>query len=893
MKTNNKCHSSVQKFYFLATPDPKKLFIIMVLVAVLFFQPILISKSFGKEGEKGNIRFYVVSSYKNFDDADKLVKTLKAKGYDPFGKTVNIPNKGDWRRVYVKDYKNKKEALSAGKKLREKDVLKDFFLLTKTEPKNKKTALPTKKNKKDNRITPTPEVLAKKNSLDARAKTKQNVNLTKAKKKEDPQPIDEIVFTVTKKIEYDLRTTKEKIDFTVTKEKKDVFSTKEKTGPPNSGEIKPPLKIIKDKLDKGLDMDKKPYDIAMIDFSAERYEEALIKFQDIAKTVKNEAVMRRIADCYYFLGEKGNKRYFAKAIDQFTNIIRDYPGSKKDNAKAIYKLAQSYIRTELYSSALVNFKSLSTEYPETVYFPISVFMMGKMYYKMGNFKGAIIHFKDYIAKFPDGQHVRVAYFGVGDSYFQLRQFYDANLWYGNALKRWPILEDVPEDTSLNLGTHFFQVKKYEEAQRVLFVYLNLFPGNKNGRTALYNIAKSFEKMGKLPSALKTFSLIVGRYPESQEARQSAVIMANIGAKHPKIKLPEYILAGMDNYKNPIEAYDKLSGKLFDLDWEEEVVFRKGWAHAKMKKYGKAFDTFNLQLKKFPYGKNRTAGEKHLVLSANGLINDFYSKKDYLAVSEVYFNSDRKVLFENGDFDMLFKIGNSLQIIGLYGQAAGFFDEMVKVFKKDKRVNKLLFALAKIDYNQSAYESARNRLKKLLDRPLGLDKKRVMNAKELLGDVCYKEGLFKEAVGFYLEVLAPQKGVEDSSVIRKKYADSLSGMGLYSAAYVNYKRVLKDCGEAGNKCLTPVIKGSYAGLGDCLYNEGKYQKAITMYEKSLNSSSEGQKDLWAIFNIGRGYANLGNKPMADKSFSALKEESGNEFWSRMKNYYPVDKAGKEI
>jgi hypothetical protein len=47
----------------------------------------------------------------------------------------------------------------------------------------------------------------------------------------------------------------------------------------------------------------------MSDFTSGRYEDALSKFKEIIKTEKNEAVMRRIADCYYFLGEKGDKRH--------------------------------------------------------------------------------------------------------------------------------------------------------------------------------------------------------------------------------------------------------------------------------------------------------------------------------------------------------------------------------------------------------------------------------------------------------------------------------------------------------------------------------------------------------------------------------------------------------
>lgn len=884
MKSNKSNHSTARKFNFQTRSVHVRLIILLALASLLVSLSGLASKSFAKNAEENNRRFYVVSSHKNFEDADALVEKLKTQGYDPFRKTINIPNKGDWHRVYVNHYASKKEAVLAGKKLREKGILKGFFLMLKTVPGDKKVILSNKKNKENNNKTPTSQILAKKKISDVSPITKQKANFPSKQKKVDPSTTDEIVFTVTKKGEYNL---------TVTKEKTDLPSTKEKIAPPNAVEIKPALKIIKDKPDKGLNMDKKPYEVAMIDFSAERYEDALSKFKEIIKTDKNEVVLRRMADCYYFLAEKGDTWYFSEAIHQYGNIVRNYPDSKRENAQAIYRLAQSSTRISLYSKALMEFKNLSLKYPESIYFPVSIFMMGKMNYKIGNFKQAIINFKEYIKKFPDGKHVRLSYFGVGDSYFQMRQFYDADLWYGNALKKWPVLEDVPQDTISNLGTHYFQAGKYNDALEVFLVYLNLFSEDKNYRNSLYKIAISFERMGQLPNALKMLSRVVELYPGTQEALKSAIIMANIGVKDSKIKLPIYIFSGMDYYMNPIETYDKMMGKLYDLDWEEEVLFRKGWALIKMKKYGEAFVNFNIQLTRFPNGKHRKEGEKHFLMSVDGLIEDFYSKNDYLAVSELYFNSDRKILFGNDNFDMLFKIGSSLKKIGLSGQATALFDEMVKVFKEDKRINDLLLAMAKMDYDKSFYKSARKRLEHLLGKPSDLDKKTAMTARELLGDVCYKEGLFREAVDSYSEVLAPQKDGNDSLAIRKKYADSLSGMGLHSAAYVNYKRVLKNCEDAGQKCSTPLIMGAYTGLGDCLYSEGKYKRAITMYEESLKSSPEGKQDMWAVFNIGRGYANLGNKPMADKSFSALKKESGDEFWSKVKNYYLEDKTGKEI
>jgi len=781
-------------------------------------------------GKEAKDEYYSVhvASYKNFNDAATLRDSLKTQGYDSFCEIVNIPKKGKWRRVFIGRYKNRGKALKAGEKLVEKGMLKNFIVL-KTKPENETGAL--HRNTKNKGNTPLPPVL-----------------------------------------------------------------TKTKTDPLNTEEIALPHKTHKDKADSGLKADRNLYDSAMNDFTSGRYKNALSKFKEIIKIKKNEGAMRRIADCYYFLGKKRGKRHISEAIDQYRDIIRNYPSPKKENAQAVYRLAESYRRLNFYYEALTEFKNLCSNYPESDYMPESLYMAGKMYYKTKRFSKAIKRFEEYIKRFPDGKRVRDAYFSVGNCYSQMRQFNDADVWYGKALEKWPAMENIPEDTLLKLGSHYFQTGKYDNALGFFFIYMNLFPEGKHCRDTLYNIARSFEAMGQLRNALKTLSLVVERYPGSMEARNSALIMANIGVKDPGIKLPLYILPGMDYYGAPIETYEKMAGKLSDLDMEEELIFRKGEALIKRRKYRKAFDNYNFLLNKFPYGTRRKEGEKKLALSAGCLIDDLYSKKDYIAVSDVYFNSDKKTLLKNGDFDILFKIGSSLKEMGLLDHAAGFFGEMIGVFGKDKRVSRLLLNMAEIDYGRGRYEDAKNRLKGLHEKQFGVDKRTAIAAMKLLGDISYKEGSLKEAAGFYSKVLCSEAGVENQmSDVRKKYADSLKEMGMYSSALINYKRILKNCNNT-QKCSSPVITGSYEGAGDCLSNKGKYQQAIPIYEQFLMNSgknaSEGKQNMWTLFNIGRGYANLGNNPMTDKSFSSLKVESGNEFWSRVVDYYVADKNWAE-
>ncbi|MBW2599990.1 MAG: tetratricopeptide repeat protein [Deltaproteobacteria bacterium] len=534
-------------------------FLILLALTTLFvFLPVSVSGSSGSEAEDEYHGFYVVSSYKNFDAAAALVDTLRAQGYDPFCKTVNIPKKGEWRHVFVKRYKNNGEALMAGKRLRRKGVIKSLIMM-------ETPAVP-----------PVP---------------------ASAKKKLDSRNIKDVALLPDKEI----------------------MPADKNVVQPSPKEI-----VLPDKEDPDLEMVGKPHDGAMTDFTAGRYEDALGKFKEIIKTEKNETALRRIADCYYFLGEKGDNRYLSKAVDQYRNIIRNYPGSGKENAQAIYRLAVSYSRLNLYYEALIEFKNLCSKYSESDYIPESLYMMGKMYYRTKKFNEAIGKFKEYIKRFPAGIHVRAAYFSVGDCYSQMRQFRDADVWYGDALERWPALEDIPEDTLSNLGSHWFQVGKYDNALNIFFVYLNLFPDGKHCRNALYMIARSFEETGRLRSALKVLSLVVERYPGSREARRSALTMANIRVSYPEIKLPANIFPGMDYYSAPIEAYDKMAGKLSDLDMEEELVFRKGEALTKRGRHREAFDNYRLLLDKFPYGTYRKAGEKNLILSAGRLI-DFWRR----------------------------------------------------------------------------------------------------------------------------------------------------------------------------------------------------------------------------------------------------------------------------
>ncbi|MDI6616239.1 MAG: SPOR domain-containing protein, partial [Syntrophaceae bacterium] len=97
----------------------------------------------GAEGADGGERYTVqVASYKDMDAAVTLSTLLKSKGYDPVTRTVQIPGKGEWKRVCLGDYAGRDEALKAAEAMREKGAIK-HFLIVKIDPSPSAPAKPS------------------------------------------------------------------------------------------------------------------------------------------------------------------------------------------------------------------------------------------------------------------------------------------------------------------------------------------------------------------------------------------------------------------------------------------------------------------------------------------------------------------------------------------------------------------------------------------------------------------------------------------------------------------------------------------------------------------------------------------------------------------------------
>lgn len=616
-----------------------------------------------------------------------------------------------------------------------------------------------------------------------------------------------------------------------------------------------------------------------------QYDEAIAAFKKILEQPgvdegTKERARRLIADCYYFLGERGNKRGFLNAVDLYKEVLTKYPGPGKENARAQYRMAQSYAKLDFYYEAKREFDNLCAKYPESSDLAESTFMSGEMAYKVRRFQDSAERLKEYVSRYPEGEHVKRAIFTIADCYSRIQQMDQAEQWYKEALKRWPDLESIPRHDVLNLGLHYFRNKKYGDAAEMFFLHANLYPEDENSRDVLYALARSLMEMQQYAAAIKMFGQVIERYPESRQAWESVVIIANLGVQHPGIKLPVF-MKGVTYYLDPIGTYNFMLRKFPFGDLAEGLLFQRGQALSKAGRHKEAFYNYVYMARQFPRGRYRSEGLAHLSQNAEYLISQSYAQGDYLFISEVYFKIYEKALVRSQDFKIRYAIGDSLKREGFQEEALNTFNDMLRDPTLQER-NRILVEVADCHHRRGDDETAEKILLEVTASS-GKGGGAVTGAKRILADIYYHKGLYAQAVSLYADVVAAGETFEDQALIHRNYGVALMETKAYAAAKTQFQNAISVYGKNARPYAADVPIEAYSGLGDCLFREGDYAEAVHMYKRASSGLPGGMDNLWALYGMARGHARIENVPQAQQILASIRDKGGEGFWTQVADY----------
>lgn len=648
------------------------------------------------------------------------------------------------------------------------------------------------------------------------------------------------------------------------------------------------------------------YNKAMEYFQSERYEEAIELFKKIAADKEiaadiQESAIRNMAHCYFFWGMKGERRLLLKATDLYREVIKKFPENREENAEAHFRMAKSYDTLDFSYETQREWNAFINTYSDSKLVPEAIFSLALFFYRKQKLSEAIETFEKYINVSPKGDFVRDAHFLIAESYSRLQQMPNADKWYHEALRRWPSLEEMSDHHLKNLGFHYFRKRQYNEALRVCFLHVNLFAQSENNKEVLFAIASSLIARDEFSLSIKILSGILEAYPDSQEATEAALLMAQMGIEHPNMRLPFHFY-GMHHYKDPLRTYNEMLAKTPPTELVEKVLFQKGYALYKYGRYQNSFDTFALLMVKGKDSRYIVEARRYLPIITEFLVREYSSAGDHVAVSDLYLRFLEHETIGSISFSTALTFGENLKRTGLYDEAMDVFDRLYKTSSSFVDSQRALFAMAETEFRRGNIENAERIIQKILSgktevrnitakynakslRKDGIaDQKKIENISRqiqlLQGNLYYKRGAYAKAASAYSKALPAEADMDQMAMVYRNYADSLKALNDFSAAIINYQRAVDISYQDTNQYSPEFIASLYQGMGECLFKQGRYQEGIDMHRYALSISTS---NLWLLYDLGKGYANIKNVGMLKKTYEELKNKGGEGFWSHLADF----------
>ncbi len=812
------------------------LFLILFLFTVIHAQPL----------NAGTYSVHV-SSYKTMNQAEVDLKRLRSLGYTTFINEAMIPGNGKWYRVYAGTYETRKKAAQAADEMLKQHHIDKVFIhflskiKTETPVKGRDANIQNLSEKKNN---------PKQQPKDASMKKEAFKSLLMGDKKMSPSP---------PRVEY----AKTEEEFSKEPDEKDISE------PSSMSDL---------------------YNRALAQLKEKKYQQALVTFKEFVSredTSKEwgQRALRHMADCYYWLGKEGNKQNLLIASEFYKNTLENFPDPRKENALTYYRLARTYENLKYYPEAIKQFQNLIVKYPDAPWVPEAYFKIGEIHYKDGKYPQATEALIRYQMKYRGGPNAKKSFYLIAHSFYKEKQSANAEVWFRDARKKWSDFSHLSRDIIFDYGLHKISLRRYEDAIDALSYYINLYPKDEKIIEILSLLARCYRESGQFSSALTVYSRIIDNYPETKEAGESMLAMASMGVENPKVKVFRF-LNHIQYYRDPIDTFDTLIMKNAKGDISEEAMLQKATALVKKGQGRRAADIYLEFLRLHPESKKAADAAHGLKTVSDALIEEYYTKKDYLAVAFVYYKSFGAVALQADEYPQVSKIALSLKKLGFMDDYLDILNRYIKIATNEALANKIQLDVAEGLVIQSKFDDAQKILETLSSKPTVKKSPLFTEVRKNMAEIAYLKKQYELAVANYDAVVRSGQEIPDPGRIYSHYARSLREQNENNQSLKNYLTALKYMSEdKGEKINMGIL---YREIGDLYLQKDNLATGLDMYNRALASATDAELKFWSQFLVGKTYMQMNKDDQAQNMFTQMKTAAGAEgFWTKVADFYVAD------
>lgn len=423
------------------------------------------------------------------------------------------------------------------------------------------------------------------------------------------------------------------------------------------------------------------------------YRDAISSIEKIK--VKSLSVKEAYQRVTYFRGlELFNDGNYAGAMGYFTKSLENSSFNPAYKAQAIYWNAEANYRIGQYQKAIEGFTAFQStpgafSLPE---FGTAYYSIGYCYFNLKNYTESSVWFRKYLNQSKTTDQLKAdANNRTGDCFYQNREYAEAMKYYTASIS----LNTFDADYALYQRAICFGLdKNYTAKSSDLKILLAQFPNSSFSDDAMFELARTYERMNEIESAIESYNKILTQMPQSVFAKKallqlgliyynkndfnnSIVFYKKVVENYPNTDESGAALIGIKNNYidlNNVDAYFDYSNSLGNHTQVSSTAQDSIFYAAVEKKYmagdSSAVSQFEDYLNRFPEGSFRLNASYYLA-------ENYYSKGQFAKSLDLY----RDVVSKTDNIfseSSLLKAGELTFNAKNFNEALGYFLRLEKM-----------------------------------------------------------------------------------------------------------------------------------------------------------------------------------------------------------------------
>jgi TolA-binding protein len=435
-----------------------------------------------------------------------------------------------------------------------------------------------------------------------------------------------------------------------------------------------------------------------------------ISITDVPDELQNRAAMG-LGISLYYLGD------YDDAISYLQGIAKKNPDFEKD--KVNFYLAESYFGKQDYNQALSKYGLVNISDPQVG----GLALYGKAYcnFNTQHYAESAAQFREFVSKFPNDPRAMDARMRLADSYYASKNFAAAGRVYKDIFN---VDKNSLNDpyTYYQYAQALFKAGSSDEAIREFSNLQQKFPNSEYADKSLYVVGWIYFKKGNYRTAISSYRNVLSVYPNST---LGSLIFYSIGdsyfnmgkydsalfsykkvlADYPNsnnvfdaINGIQYTYVAMNQPQRAIGFIDDYVNKNPNSNFADEIFYKKGEIYYSERKYAQAENSYKQYIAEYPNGSSISDAYYWIGKCAENLKQSNEALFNFQKVFDNYPQSESAPA-------AVIEIGNIYNNLTQYDSALTVYDSAIVKLKNSGRLAEILFMKGSTLANKNDPEDA--------------------------------------------------------------------------------------------------------------------------------------------------------------------------------------------